>query len=129
MNEKKLLDYVNDKLSLCLNSTNGVDQYCPYDAYDDHYTVELKCRRKHYPEQMIEYHKIKHLHEGKELLYVVSTPQGFYAFNVSKLLEEDYTFNWETRKLPATTDFNRRQWVDKKVGYIHVDKAFWKEEL
>lgn len=128
VNESKLLEYVNERLTLDLVSTKA-DQYCPYDAYSDHYTVELKCRRKHYDTQMIEAQKIKCLHKGKELLYVVSTPKGIYSFNVSQLIEEGYDFGWETKKLPATTDFNRKNWVDKLVGYIHVNKAHWQEEL
>ena len=128
MIEEELLDYVNRKLELQLKDTNA-DQYCPYDAYDDKYTVELKCRRKHYDTQMIEALKLSNLHKGKEFMYVCSTPKGIYAFNVSKLLKDDYDFKWETRKLPATTDFNRKTWVDKVVGYIHLDEAFYKEEL
>ncbi len=126
MNEAKLLAFINDKLNMELTSTNK-DQYCPYDAYNDKYTVELKCRRKHYNTQMIEMYKIKKLREGKELLYIVSTPEGIFGFNVSKLLDADYDFKWETKKLPATTDFNRREWIDKVVGYIDVNKAVWRD--
>ena len=127
MNESKLLETVNEELGLELKSTKS-DRFCPYDAYDDVYTVELKCRRTHYNTQMIEEQKIKNLHPGKELLYVVSTPAGIYSFNVSELLKSGYDFSWETRRLPATTDFKRKQWVDKVVGYINVSEAFWRNE-
>ncbi len=126
MRESELLTLLNDKMGLDLESTKE-DKYCSYDAYDDKYTVELKCRRKHYSTQLIEELKLKHLHKGKELLYVVSTPEGVYAFNVSKLLEADYDFGWHTRKLPATTDFGRTEWIDKKVGYIDVNQSIWEE--
>lgn len=129
MNEQELLSHLNKKLKWELESTNG-DQYCTYDAANLLYRVELKCRRKHYDTQMIERSKVRsNTRDNKDFLYVVSTPEGIYGFNISKLVERDYDFGWETRRLPATTDFNRNEWIDKEVGYIHVDAASYTEDL
>jgi len=129
MNEDSLLELLNSKLQVDLKSTKA-DPYCYHDAYNENYTVELKCRRKHYSTQLIEKHKIdKNCGDGKSFLYVVSTPSGIFGFDVSALIADNYEFNWETKKLPATTDFGRTQWVDKVVGYIDVADAFLREKL
>ena len=129
MNEDQLRDILSKKLGVELNSTKA-DPYCYHDAYNAEYTVELKCRRKHYSTQMIEKHKVNtNTGDTKTFLYVVSTPAGIFGFDISSLLASDYNFNWETKKLPATTDFGRTKWIDKVVGYIDVADAFFEEEL
>jgi hypothetical protein len=127
MIESELRDIASKRLDTDLIATKDV--YCTFDAHCDDYVVELKCRRTHYPTQLIEYKKFKANNDqadesGKEFLYVISTPSGEYIFNVSKLIADDYDFGWEDRRMPSKTDFNSPSlMVNKKVGYIDVMDA------
>ncbi len=123
MTQSELQDIASRKLGTSLSAT--ADKYCTFDAYDDAYVVEFKCRRTHYDTQMIEHKKFTaNLEEanssGKEFLYIISTPSGEYIFNVSKLASDDYDFAWEDRRLPSHTDFAGATHKDKRVGYINV---------
>ena len=127
MTEKELLEILNDEYKLGLTHTNK-DKYCRWDAQSDKYLAELKCRRAHYDTQMIEYDKLDCVKAeadktNKEFLYCVSTPEGVYVFNVSKLCRDSYDFKWENRYLPSKTDFANSYRKDKKVGYIDVTDA------
>ena len=57
MNEKELLEVLNDEFKLELKSTCE-ETFCRFDADNDTYMAELKCRRAHYNTQMIEYDKL-----------------------------------------------------------------------
>ena len=51
--------------------------------------------------------------------YINSTPEGIFSFNLNKIEEP----NWWTEELPATTDFNRSQRINKEVGYLNIKDA------
>ena len=85
--------------------------------------IELKCRTTHYDELLLEADKYEALIAGAKALgyapwYVNSTPQGIYAFNLTKI-----TVTWTTRRLPAATQPNALQLVSKKVTYLHIKQA------
>ena len=127
MNEKELLEQLNTEFKLGLESTKK-DKFCRWDATSAQYLAELKCRRAHYDTQMIEYDKLDCVKEeadktGKEFLYCVSTPKGVYVFNISKLCQQDYNFNWENKYLPSNTDFAGTHRKSKKVDYIDVNDS------
>ena len=127
MTQDELQDIVGKRLGTKLTATT--DKYCSFDSYDDSYVIELKCRRKHYATQLIEYQKLcrnKNTADesGKEFLYAVSTPEGEYIFNISKLLADDYEFGWEDRLMPSNTEFSGTYQKEKRVGYINVDDAY-----
>lgn len=124
MTQSELQDIASKKLGTSLTATK--DKYCTFDAYDDSYVVEFKCRRTHYDTQLIEHKKFtanldQASESGKEFLYIISTPSGEYIFNVSTLVEEGYDFGWEDRRMPSKTDFSGKYHLDKKVGYINVN--------
>ena len=49
---------------------------------------------------------------------------GFvYIFDINKLVEEGYNFNFNWRDLPKTTEFFSDKNTKKFVGYIDVEKA------
>ena len=126
MTQAELLEILNT-MNLNLKSTDK-DKYCRWDAESDKYLAELKCRRTHYEDQIIEYDKFMEVKkeadkQGKEFLYCVSSPEGVYIFNINKLCEEDYNFKWEDRGLPATTDFTNTNHKTKRVGYIDCSCA------
>jgi|APSaa5957512535_1039671.scaffolds.fasta_scaffold03463_9 hypothetical protein len=127
MTEAELLEQLNIKFDLDLESTER-NKFCRWDSFSDKYLAELKCRRRHYNTQMIEYDKLDCVKSeadetGRDFLYCVSTPSGIYVFNISDLCKKNYNFNWENKKLPAKTDFGGSEWVDKKVGYINVNDS------
>jgi hypothetical protein len=85
--------------------------------------IELKCRRTHYNELLIEKHKfdalaLKAMILGYQPLYINSTPQGIYAWN---LFQQDIV--WQSEPMPATTDFSNANTIDKVVGYLPISKA------
>jgi hypothetical protein len=100
----------------------------PYEAHDavseyGKLVLELKCRTTHYDELLLEadkYHAllIKARDLGYAPWYVNSTPEGIYAFNLSKI-----SVTWTTRLLPAASNANTLQLVSKKVTYLHIKQA------
>lgn len=85
---------------------------------------ELKCRRTHYDELILEQKKYDSMMTiGQELelspWYVCSTPKKIYFFDLINLKPE-----WEEMQLPATTDFERNQKIAKTVTLIHTKEAF-----
>jgi len=126
MTQDELQKTIGNRLGTNLIKTK--DKYCSFDCFNDSYVIELKCRRTHYDTQLIEYQKLcrnKNTADesGKEFLYAVSTPEGEYIFNISKLAKSNYDFGWEDRRMPSHTDFIGKQ-VYKKVGYISVSDAY-----
>jgi len=127
MTQEDFIIYAERSLGKPLTSTTS-NRYCRYDAYNDDYIIEFKSRRKHYNTQLIEYAKFDcnmetANKENKEFLYMVETPEGVYTFNVSKMSEEGYDFEWEDRCMPSHTDFAGAYKKNKKVGYINVKDA------
>jgi hypothetical protein len=127
MTQQELLEKLNKEFNLDLKGTDE-DRMCRWDATSPQYLAELKCRRAHYNTQMIEYDKLDAVKveadkTDKEFLYCVSTPKGIYVFNISKLCQQDYNFNWENKYLPSNTDFAGTHRRTKKVGYIGVNDS------
>ena len=91
------------------------------DGYSDDLklTIELKCRRRHYDYLLIERSKYRQLLRNKRMRYINSTPEGIFSFNLNKIEEP----NWWIEELPATTDFNRSQRINKEVGYLNIKDA------
>ena len=126
MTQEELQEIAIDRLKTPITATT--DEFCTFDGHSDDYVIEFKCRRAHYNTQLIEYKKYKaNLDQadksGKEFLYVVSTPEGEYIFNVSQLRKEDYDFGWEDRRMPSKTDFSGQYHLDKRVGYISISSS------
>lgn len=99
-------------------------QYSRYDCYSEKYKmdIELKCRNKHYDELMIEKDKydalVKRSEEfGTTPIYINSTPEGIFVFNLGKLPEPQ----WEDKGgLPTTSHFTDRRKIVKTVGFLPV---------
>lgn len=96
------------------------------DAYSRSFQLimELKCRRTHYDELVIE--KAKYLYltrkaalNGLTAFYICSTPKGVYEWNLTALNAPEWVF----KGMPATTDFNRNNFIPKEVGFLHIDQA------
>lgn len=70
--------------------------------------VELKCRRTHYSRLRIEKGKYDYLILNKNSLYICSTPEGIFAFNIDKINPV-----WEKTWNPKTTDFENKEMIEK----------------
>jgi hypothetical protein len=51
--------------------------------------------------------------------YINSTPLGIYSFDLTEIPEPE----WFTHQMPATTEFENTNKVDKIVGYMDIEEA------
>jgi hypothetical protein len=98
-------------------------QYSPFDFECKLYIIEVKARDTDYPDWLIEKIKFDKNLElsaamNKDFLYLTEYGGLGYIYNVNKLVENNYDFKWQTKRLPATTEFSRGNWVDKEVGFL-----------
>jgi hypothetical protein len=120
-NEQDLFQYI--KTCYIPDLTKAEDEFCGYDCYSKVFKclIELKCRRKHYDELMIEKHKYdKLLKYNCKLFYVNSTPSGIYMFDLLK-----HSPVWTTeKKMPHKTDFHIfKKEIEKVYGLLNVKDA------
>ena len=124
MNEDDLFSYLKNFLYPDLVRSEGI-----YDAYDcvskqaGHY-IELKCRATHYDTLLIEemkYRKLITQAAERDLIpfYINSTPEGLFSFDLMDIPEPV----WFVNKMPATTEFDNDNKIDKLVGYLPVEEA------
>lgn len=99
------------------------DKYAKNDCYSKQHQVymELKSRNTHYDELIIEQIKWEALvTEARYFdytpMYVNATPEGIWAFDLSKIKE----IKWEDKWLPAKTEFPSGGNKTKIVGYLHI---------
>ena len=123
MSEQELFDYLQKNHIPDLKMSD--EPMSHWDCYSEKYgyEIELKCRRTHYDDLLIEKMKYDNLigratKYGTTPIYINSTPLGIYVFHLSAV-----QINWETKKMPATTDFARKEKVDKVVGFLNLTKA------
>ena len=130
--ENKIRQTINNHFILSLKKPTK--KYLQFDAYDKNYIVEIKARRKYYKTQIIEFSKyafnsyFSKLHD-REFIYAVSINNDLYIFNITKLEQNNYDFNWEWRKQPSTTDFENNDKIMKYVGYLHLKDSSKKIKL
>lgn len=85
---------------------------------------ELKCRRTHYDDLMIEQHKWKHLVEisllrGFRAFYISSTPMGIYMWELDALKPPQ----WQLKTLSNRTDFPGAKITTRPVGFLHINDS------
>ena len=120
MREAELFDYLKDKHFPDLEKSEGVFDHFDCISTDKSMYVELKCRHTHYPDLLIEEMKYRRLiNQAGDLTpyYINSTPQGIYAFDLSRVPEP----TWSQRWMPATTEFKDTRKIMKLVGFLHLD--------
>lgn len=101
-----------------LSATDRADGIT-HDAY-----IEMKCRRTHYPTLLIEKKKWDYLADirartGARTLYINSTPQGVYCFDLGAINEPE----WALKALPDKTDFANSGKVQKLAAYLDIRLA------
>ena len=121
INEHELFVLLKKRLFPDLEKFDGTFHNADCFSFEDKLYIELKCRRTHYDELIIEEYKYERLvNLAMDLdyspVYVNSTPKGVWAFNLGILLPR-----WEDRdNLPATTEFENTTKVTKSVGYLNI---------
>ena len=86
--------------------------------------IELKCRRTHYDELLIERKKWDYLADirartGSRTLYINATPKGIYQWDLGALKAPQ----WVCRLMPAKTDYPNGDKIEKQVGFLHTQHA------
>ncbi len=83
--------------------------------------IELKARRNHYTELLIEKSKYESLtitamRKNYTAWYINATPLGLWAFNLTKLDKPV----WKDRRMPSSTEFADKSQRIKQVGYLKL---------
>ena len=84
--------------------------------------IELKSRKTHYPDLLIEEMKYRALIEAAGIRsltpwYINATPEGIYGFNLTTTPEP----KWEGKWLPNTTEFSNKSNRTKLVGFLKIE--------
>jgi hypothetical protein len=118
MGEQQLFNLIKSSIIPDLKQT---EQFNPADAISSKYnlSIELKCRNEHYSTLLIEKKKYDKLILNEKSRYICSTPLGIYSFNIKKLPEP----NWFKQWLPHTYHFDKPEYIQKEVGYLHINQA------
>lgn len=124
MKEQELFDWLKSGFLPDLEKSVGA-----YDGFDCTSTekkmfIELKSRKTHYPELLIEKMKFDFLVDEANKLgltpwYINYTPEGVYAFDLSS--PSVSSIEWAEKWLPATTEFPNKNNKMKMVGFIKVE--------
>ena len=127
MKEQELFDWLKaNKFPDLIHSPETYDGFdCTSEA--EKLFIELKCRRTHYPDLLIEKIKFDFLVSessklGLEPWYINWTPEGIYAFNLLSL-DQNVGIEWNEKWLPSTTEFANKNNKMKLVGFIHIDQG------
>ena len=86
--------------------------------------IELKCRRRHYDDLMIERSKWDRLLQESKTndtrsIYLNSTPNGVWAFDLNHI-DKVGNMVWSFKTLPAKTHWDKGQTKRKEVSYLHI---------
>lgn len=99
----------------------ATDTFSTFDCYSEKndFYLELKCRRTHYDNLLIEKDKFDRLknietRRNTRAYYVCSTPKGVWVFHLNKEPK------WSIEPMPATTDFENKEIVSKVIGYFSI---------
>jgi len=124
MNESVLFNYLKENYFPDLERSTG--RYDKWDCYSPSTKtrIELKCRRKHYPNLILE--KIKYVdmiqryvEKDEKPIYINSTPNGIFAFDLRNIKP-----NWITdNRMPQTTDFERITPIEKTYTLINIEEG------
>jgi hypothetical protein len=121
--EKQLFDFLKEEyypdLVKAKNQMSKWDCYSPITFH----RIELKCRKKHYTELMIERKKFDSMvlkcKDNFDIpFYINSTPEGIYRWNLYNVEPV-----WFIRRIRATTEFSNSNLIDKEIALLEVKNA------
>ena len=124
MKELDLFLFLMDNKYPDLQKSEGIYDSFDCISRDSKAYIELKCRATHYPTLLIEemkYRKLITQAAERDLVpyYINSTPAGIFSFDLLDLPEPV----WFNHQMPATTEFDRVDKVEKLVGYLPIEEA------
>ena len=121
LREPELFDYLKEFHFSDLSKSE--DEFDSFDCVSMEHKmfIELKSRKTHYDDLLIEEHKYSSLIMAAGIRsltpwYINSTPQGIWGFNLTKLPMP----KWEDKWLPITTEFANKKSRSKPVGYLNI---------
>ena len=122
LTEQSLFDYIKSTYLEDLQKTEHEYEYIDATSTGYRLTIELKCRKTHYDELILEKDKYESLMQQANALgftpfYINSTPQGIYAFNLRKI-----KVNWKIKRLPSST-VDKGPAVDKEIALLNIKEA------
>ena len=132
MNQTDIINKLN-AIYPSLNLVECEDQFCSCDATNDTYLVEIKSREKQYRSWVIEKKKfddnvVKSVETGKMFIYLTEYNGKIMTWNINKLVEQGYDFQWKIMELPQTTEFEETESITKEVGFLYEGSAKVHEE-
>lgn len=123
MIEEELFEFLKENYYPDL--VKAKSQMSKWDCYspEKYHRIELKCRKTHYEELMIEKKKydsmIDKCDDNLDIPYYInSTPEGVYRWNLYKVEPI-----WFVKKIKATTEFANSNLIDKEIAMLEVIDA------
>ena len=119
--EPQLFDYLKENYYSDLEKSEEFDNWDCI-SLEAKMFIELKSRKTHYPDLLIEESKYQGLilAAGIRSLtpwYINSTPAGVWGFNLTDIPQP----KWEEKWLPITTEFENRTKRTKLVGFLKLE--------
>ena len=125
-NEERMLEILRENIPVLSDLKAANDQYSRYDAVNDKCYVELKYRhdQRDYDTAMIEKDKFNAITGfSKNAVYVMWYKGKMYVWNLTKLINQGYDFNWHYKDCPKNTYFGGKN--DRKNKY--VGDLYWED--
>ena len=121
LKEPELLDYLKEFYYPDLEKSEEFDNWDCI-SLEHKMFIELKSRKTHYPDLLIEESKYQGLilAAGIRSLvpwYINATPEGIWGFNLSTIPQP----KWEDKWLPITTEFANKTSRTKLVGFLKLE--------
>ena len=119
LEELEVINYLNDNFKLRLKTTSE-NSLADYDAYNNDYIVEIKCRNDYYNTKLIEVYKLTKNYQlaqlqRKKFLYVVKDKKGYSVFNITENICDILKLPFELKKMKHTTEFESGKWISKII--------------
>ena len=121
LKEPELLDYLKEFYYSDLEKSEEFDNWDCI-SLEHKMFIELKSRKTHYPDLLIEESKYQGLilAAGIRSLtpwYINATPEGIWGFDLSAIPQP----KWEDKWLPITTEFANKTSRTKLVGFLKLE--------
>ena len=122
MTQEQIIKRLND-LDLFGTVEPAIFRYEHFDCFNDNYLIEIKSRQREYNPWLIEKYKYdKNIREAtdqkKLFVYVTEFRRKLIIWNITDLTVNGYNFNWEVKRQPQTTEFDLKEQIPKRVGYL-----------
>ena len=119
--EPQLFDYLKENYYSDLEKSEEFDNWDCI-SLEAKMFIELKSRKTHYPDLLIEESKYQGLIMAAGIRsltpwYINATPEGIWGFNLSTIPQP----KWEDKWLPITTEFANKASRTKLVGFLKLE--------